>query len=199
MAITVRSTFKSGQITQLRRILGGTCERLLPCLEEAILVYRNDDAKKHADAAARLEDASRELLQSLEASAPLVQKACSLGYIPSVPPHGRSLVSLFDIAVGRVRWATGDKNRVALDELVKGAREWKTQAGSEARVALVLRIGTAMRQAGLRMAKGADGKWARTVEVVYAAAEIDVGSGRFEDIRNAHKKLREVHSRSNGI
>ena len=209
MARRERPVLNRLQRADLQLILKDKYEELLPLLEQGVCDYRagltlsdgREEARKHAEAAAAFERSSHRFLQSLEAVLPIAQRACSLKYIPStstgLPSSARTLSDLLTL-----RWVTGDKSRAVLQELITDTRAWKDQARrfgrrkrgrkTGGRLRLAEWVGIRLARADIRLTKGADGRWARTLGVVYEAAGVKAPQDLFKDVHAAYQVLHEI-------
>jgi len=204
-----RPVLNRPQRAELQLVLEDKYEELLPLLEQGVCDYRagltlsdgREEARKHAEAAAAFERCSHRFLQALEAVLPIAQEACSLKYIPStstgLPSPARTMSDLVTL-----RWVTGDKTRAVLDELITDTRAWKDQASrfgrrkrgrqTGDRPVLAEWVGIKLARANIRLTKGADGRWARTLIVVYEAAGVRAPQDLFKDVHAAYQVLHEI-------
>ena len=189
------SVFTAGQKHQLKNLLGEHYAALLPLLEEAARPVDGPRApseykieeKAQKKAAAQLSRASQRFMRALETAQAAVPSALHRQYLPRVEHDG----------VGS--WDAWSHAQRATAALLHDASIWNDRATEESRLRrgrkvddrrmLTEWIGLKMSQAGLTLTVSADGRWARTVQIVCAAAGVTTPVNLFRDIQQAYHWL----------
>jgi hypothetical protein len=208
-----RPILDRGQLNQLESVLGEAVLReLRPAFEQAVLWYRadggktslaleqevSDTARKHVRLAENAKKRLVQLNKALEALNATTKEASSLGYVDLTPVLTLGTMGL-PLDAQPQTWA-GLSAKATLEAVSAAVRTWESRAAADVprrrgrkigdRVRLAEWVGIRLARTGVRPTKSADGKWARTLSVLYEAAGAHVPLSLYPDIAAAHEYLK---------
>ena len=206
-----RPVFDERQLRVLRRVLGDRFDEVVPRLKGVVRFSRGEPSAaagrsrpsrepvydlglRHVWAADKLERQCRRVLKTLEEADPITREACSWGVL-----HGefQSLGRLSDLA--SPSWVRGEKARTALEGLVSEIQTWRDAArtlarrprGRQNRERKFLNkwVGTALRDAEIRLTTARKGRLAIVIKVVIRAAGLSLPRDIFRDLQDVCNRL----------
>lgn len=206
--------FNRGQLNELEKIVGWPLlRRLVPKLEQAANAYEATEKRfladrhrnrhtssRHEKAAGRLERLASRVLKALADAYPLMPEAVSKRYVYLGAPGNRVpvLADLIGPMSPSLPWSF-EAAKVAASGLVQQATAWRRRAhldtiGRKGRNVGIRRYlatwtGRQLRLLDVPLSGGREGKFARTLLLVYELAGVQIPTEVYADVRYAIKML----------
>jgi len=219
--VSPRAVFRDIELRAFRTVLGDSFEEVVPLLEQPVRYFRNGEksketyherARRHVEAADKLERQCRHVLKTLVEADPLTREAVSWKairgklvtcsstgeYLKDAPKLADATAykpfsdgSLFDLA--SPPWASGEDVRVALESLMSDIQAWRALASRLAprargpqnrdRQRSNLWVGEVLKQAGHKLDTSRNGLLAFVIRRVNRATGRPTPRDIFRDLK----------------